>query len=518
MSDDEAIKHYLDPKTGYWGKSKMLKKYRSVLNKLYALQRHKRVTIKDKRKQYRRESAAYPFQAVQVDLADFVKLKRYNSNYRYLLVCIDVFSRHLWLKPIKTKEKLHIPLKQILDEMKSKFGKTPETMTGDNEFDTNQLQSLASEYNFGWFFGDAHEKFRTGIVERVIGTIRNLIKRYTTQNNTLKYIDVLSDLTINYNDTVHDATNTRPLVALKTEQTFPKPFNVENIDSLKIGDTVRVEMPRDKIKTKGSDPYYSEHVYQIVGKIKNRYKLRNLEYDGDEKKLGLKRNLIYGRHQLLRVSNANKQKYNKDDNSNVSPSNNKNNNSSGSVDEEMRKVTGLNRLKRRLNKIGIDLKDIKDKEVRKSLQDKFGDIDENKPISNKDLRNTQHLLNKEIDKQIDRYERDKKKYKRSDSGLMLSRIEKNIRNLRQQKQSRGASKHVPEPIPYANLRRAKPKPKPKPKSIQLDVLRKRRLKAMKEKIKLHKKKKKVKEKIQTLRRSTRVRRPPDRYKPPDNRK
>ena len=116
MSDEhDARKQFLDAKVGYWGKSRMLKKYRTVLNKLYALQRHKRVTKRDKKKHYRRESAAYPFQAVQVDLADFKQLKNpRNKNVRYLLVCIDVFSRYLWIEPLTSKSNLHIPLKKSI--------------------------------------------------------------------------------------------------------------------------------------------------------------------------------------------------------------------------------------------------------------------------------------------------------------------------------------------------------------------------------------------------------------------
>ena len=30
-------------------------------------------------------------------------LKDYNDGYRYLLVCIDVFSKYAWIVPIKSK-------------------------------------------------------------------------------------------------------------------------------------------------------------------------------------------------------------------------------------------------------------------------------------------------------------------------------------------------------------------------------------------------------------------------------
>ena len=39
----------------------------------------------------------------QMDLADMQSLKDYNDGYRYLLVCIDVFSKYAWIVPIKSK-------------------------------------------------------------------------------------------------------------------------------------------------------------------------------------------------------------------------------------------------------------------------------------------------------------------------------------------------------------------------------------------------------------------------------
>ena len=39
----------------------------------------------------------------QMDLADMQSLEEYNDGYRYLLVCIDVFSKYAWLIPIKSK-------------------------------------------------------------------------------------------------------------------------------------------------------------------------------------------------------------------------------------------------------------------------------------------------------------------------------------------------------------------------------------------------------------------------------
>ena len=39
----------------------------------------------------------------QMDLADMQLLQKYNDGYRYLLVCIDVFSKYVWVVPLKNK-------------------------------------------------------------------------------------------------------------------------------------------------------------------------------------------------------------------------------------------------------------------------------------------------------------------------------------------------------------------------------------------------------------------------------
>ena len=40
----------------------------------------------------------------QIDLADMQNIAKFNNNYRYLVTCIDVFSKFSWVKPIKNKQ------------------------------------------------------------------------------------------------------------------------------------------------------------------------------------------------------------------------------------------------------------------------------------------------------------------------------------------------------------------------------------------------------------------------------
>ena len=448
IKDSDAIKHYVDPKTGYWGKTKTLQKYRKMLNKVYALQRHREVTSKHLKKQYKREGAIRPLFSVQVDLADFPKLQNpLNNNIRYLLVCIDVFSRYLWVVPLKSKSDLHIPLEKLFIDIKEEFKSTPENVTGDNEFDTNELKAMANKYKFRWWFGDTAEKYRTGIVERVIRTIRNLIKRYLTQNDTTKYIDVLPDLVANYNNTEHGHTRSRPKVAIKSGQTFPRPMK-HKVATLGVGEKVRVLQKRKRAFDKGDKPYYGKKIYEIVKKDVNKYVLRDLDTDEilDKK---------YYVHQLLSVKDVIYDKYDKSDS----------NNDNVGYDKGIEHKTIQRRNARRMN--GLDVNNIIDenekKQIQRGLRMNDDEIFHDKPLP-KNISNTQ-LRKKQ--KQIENKAIEMQRVARLRSLRSHVRKLKSIKNKKQKQNSKPKSK--PKHKPKPKVLPPKPKSKPKRKYIHKPI-------------------------------------------------
>ena len=402
MSEELEIdpnKQYGDPRHGFHGIKKMYQKYKSMLNKLEAVQRHKLVKKKTIVKKYRPITAPAPFDALQIDLAFLPKLRSpLNRNKKGFMVVIDVFSRYLWIQPFTNRKNLHEKLEIVIKRMQSEFGKIPKNITGDNEFATTKMQELAAKYDFKWWFGDAGEKYRTGISEAVIKTIKNMIKRYLTHYNTTKYIDVLQTLVDNYNDTIHDTIRTRPNVAIKTSQSFPKRPNV--VIPLKIGDIVRVALPRKKGFTKGNFPYWSKEIYQIVGRDRNRYILKNKNSDTNEKKR-------YSLTQLQKIDSVNKpvaNPYSKKINrvAKISKKVNDRNNIEKKqqiakianklemrneaplpvidelgYDEGIARNSRRNTNERRWKRTGLDLKNIKNKEERVAIERDMGfDVDE----------------------------------------------------------------------------------------------------------------------------------------------
>jgi len=65
----------------------------------------------------------------QMDLVDLSKLSRYNSSYKYILVCIDIFSKYAWIVPLKSKSASE--LKEAIQTIFDKDQRQPEVLQTD---------------------------------------------------------------------------------------------------------------------------------------------------------------------------------------------------------------------------------------------------------------------------------------------------------------------------------------------------------------------------------------------------
>ena len=131
---DKILKSYSDLKeTGSYSSASALRKslgltkipldvFDSVLDQNMSYVVHREVN-----KKYPRRKFISPgiFHTVQVDLKDIQKYKEYNSNYRFLLFCVDMFSKKLIIVPQFSKTGLETLkcLKKAIQKMpiKPKF-------------------------------------------------------------------------------------------------------------------------------------------------------------------------------------------------------------------------------------------------------------------------------------------------------------------------------------------------------------------------------------------------------------
>lgn len=117
-------------------------------------------------------------QLIEVDLVDKILDEGSNSHWKHWLVCIDAFSRFVWLRLLKTKaaEEVAIAMSSILESMS--LNGVPERCLSDrgSEFRSRKYRDLMKEHNIAqsWALFHAPHVERVQVrIERERGGIRH---------------------------------------------------------------------------------------------------------------------------------------------------------------------------------------------------------------------------------------------------------------------------------------------------------------------------------------------------------
>ena len=142
------------------------------------------------------------------DTGNMVKYRDYNDGYGYFAVFIDIFSRFLYTYPLKTLSGLEMSktFKRLINER----GVKPKKLRSDqgSEYKNKQFEKLLLEENIDHIF--TYYETKANFAERVIKTIKLKIFKYFTNRETFRWIDVLSDLTGGYNNSIHRSIKMSP--------------------------------------------------------------------------------------------------------------------------------------------------------------------------------------------------------------------------------------------------------------------------------------------------------------------
>ena len=232
-----------------------------VHNKILSEELHK-----SKRKNYPRRKIIVNhideiFAADLIEMQKFVKL---NKGYRYLLTCIDIFSKFAWVIPLKDKKGITIKnaLEKIFNKRKTKF------LWTDNgkEFYNKQVQDLLNENNIK-LYSTNNSEIKSAVIERFNRTFENMMyKKFTENNNTIFY-NILDELVNNYNNKYHSTIKMSPIEGSKkiNEKKIKNIYNFEKTKKLgkfKIGDRVRISLEKN-IFEKGYDTNWTEEIFEI---------------------------------------------------------------------------------------------------------------------------------------------------------------------------------------------------------------------------------------------------------------
>ena len=134
-----------------------------------------------------------------VDLADMESLSKYNKGIKYLLCAIDLFSKYVWVVPIKDKQGTSIvnAFKTIISKHK------PNEIWVDQggEFFNNTFEAFLKVNNIEMY--STYNEGKSVVAERFIRTLKNKIFKHMTAISKNVSFDVLDDIVNKYNNTVH---------------------------------------------------------------------------------------------------------------------------------------------------------------------------------------------------------------------------------------------------------------------------------------------------------------------------
>lgn len=210
----------------------------------------------------------------QADLAIFDSLATQNDGYKYLLVCVDVLSRRVFVEPVRSKRAVDMITAFERIFIKSR-GIRPWKLTTDQglEFNARAMLEYFEKKDIRKQCNYSHPIVHAGVVERMNRTIKERLFRYLSQRNTSRWVDVI--------DRIADAIN-----ATKCRSTgvAPNHFTFENATQLrqqiygrivsemravqvhpsfKVGDAVRIEKQKGKF-AKGYAPNFTDEIFRVT--------------------------------------------------------------------------------------------------------------------------------------------------------------------------------------------------------------------------------------------------------------
>ena len=202
----------------------------------------------------------------QIDLADLSSLASYNDNYRYLLTCIDVFSKFGRVEPLKSKNAAEVA--EAFSRMVT--ARAPIYLQSDKgtEFLNATFRKLTEDRDIVHYTSE-NDDIKCAVVERWNRTLLGKLFKYMTHMNTHRYIDVLQDAVKSYNASFHRSIGMAPNeVSHENEdrvrsRLFPPKSKKKPRWKLEIGDVVRIAYTRGRIREKGYAKRWTEELFKV---------------------------------------------------------------------------------------------------------------------------------------------------------------------------------------------------------------------------------------------------------------
>ena len=139
-----------------------------------------------------------------IDLLDMTAYARSNGGIKWLLLCIDIFTRAAVI--VGTKTKAATVIAAALEDAFDQFELYPKVVLSDqgSEFEGATAKFL-KKHGVIHRLAEVGDHRRLGIVDRFSGVVKGWIAKHQTYNQSPEYVSALGGLLENYNDAPHSS-------------------------------------------------------------------------------------------------------------------------------------------------------------------------------------------------------------------------------------------------------------------------------------------------------------------------
>lgn len=254
---------------------------KNYLNRQYTYTIHKLTRKKFKRNKIKAVGVDTNWQA---DLCDLQKLAKHNDGNKYLLVCIDVFSKYAWAEPIKDKRASTVA--KAFARILKKDGRKPWWLLTDKgrEFTGKDFQDLMSAKNITHCTTNSPD-IKAAIAERYNRTLKTRLWKYFTAKKTYRYVNVLNNIVTSINQSYTGTIGCRPVdVSMANEDQIRQRLKGVQAGKTRyqysVGDNVRIAKEKTLFK-KGYMPNFTEEIFVVDSQIPRQpvpvYRIRDLK-------------------------------------------------------------------------------------------------------------------------------------------------------------------------------------------------------------------------------------------------
>jgi len=210
-----------------------------------------------------------PNEKWQLDIFYLIKYHKQNHGYKYILACIDIFTRKAYAIPLKLKDDENVSegIKEIIKQAQT----TPYFITSDSDstFLSGESNKIFHKYDIIHNAVPVGDHASLGVIDRFARTLKTILHKRFVKYNSTNWVDNLSKIIEQYNNSPHSAINDiKPNDADKPENISKIiDLNVEKrkekttfINEFKEGDKVRILLTGFHKKSEGQ---FSDEVYTV---------------------------------------------------------------------------------------------------------------------------------------------------------------------------------------------------------------------------------------------------------------